>query len=612
MAMGGATQLAHIIYRVPILNDFRVPARHFLEWTLAISTLSGLGIAAIINHQVSKRKVISVVVVAATAMTVFLVLLFLNSSYMRALAAEEKIDLTLRPWANRAVATPMIIFGIIIPVLVYWCAQPRSAPRILLIVSLLVIDLGSFGWYHDWRYFPSDAGALRAPEFAVRYRNLLNPSIQRLIPYQSARGTLAEMPPNLTRLWGIPNAGGYNVLGLSHISNLLPMIDHTDAPLPWTTPEDKALDVLAIRYLFLPQIKVEKDSQGVSWSTERIQQWLGAGCGQSTGNSVKFTLPNPLKSTSLAIVSRLACSSQVPDQTLVARVRLIDANGNVQSRDLLAGRDSSEWAADCNLVKPNLKHRVATIYSSYPAKMYDETCQGHLYVTKLSLDSAKDIKQIQVDWLASAPASMIIEKMTLINDENDSSLPIDAATANQNWRLFEQTDKTRVYENLQVRPRVWLAQEIEKVTDQEALQAIKTGQLKGSLKFDPARSALVEGIGESSHNEIDSQASATVTELRDTSMVVRTTSSQPAFLLTADAFYPGWKATIDGQPTQLYRADYAIRGVVIPAGEHLVRFEYRPRSFYIGAAISVLSLGTLAWLIGFSFFRSSKSKRQIP
>ena len=290
----------------------------------------------------------------------------------------------------------------------------------------------------------------------------------------------------------------------------------------------------------------------------------------------------------------------------------MDASGEVQSLDLLAGRDSSEWAADCNLVKPNLKHRVAPIYGSYPAKMYDETCQGHFYVTKLSLDSAKDIKQIQVDWLASAPASMIIEKMTLINDENDSSLPIDAATANQNWRLFEQTDKTRVYENLQVRPRVWLAQEIEKVTDQEALQAIKTGQLKGSLKFDPARSALVEGIGESSHNEIDSQASATVTELRDTSMVVRTTSSQPAFLLTADAFYPGWKATIDGQPTQLYRVDYAIRGVVIPAGEHLVLFEYRPRSFYVGAAISVLSLGTLAWLIGFSLFRSSKSKRQIP
>jgi len=357
---------------------------------------------------------------------------------------------------------------------------------------------------------------------------------------------------------------------------------------------------------------VEEDSQGVAWSTERIQQWIGAGCCQSTRNFVKFTLPNPLKSTSLSIVSRLACSSQVHDQTLVARVQLMDASGGVQSRDLLAGRDSSEWAADCNLVKPNLKHRVATIYSSYPAKMYDETCQGHLYVTKLSLDSAKDIKQIQVDWLASAPASMIIEKMTLINDENDSSLPIDAATANQNWRLFEQTDKTRVYENLQVRPRVWLAQEIEKVTDQEALQAIKTGQLKGSLKFDPARSALVEGIGESSHNEIDSQAAATITELRDTSMVVRTTSSQPAFLLTADAFYPGWKATIDGQPTQLYRADYAIRGVVIPTGEHLVLFEYRPRSFYVGAAISVLSLGTLAWLIGFSLFRSSKSKRQIP
>ena len=74
----------------------------------------------------------------------------------------------------------------------------------------------------------------------------------------------------------------------------------------------------------------------------------------------------------------------------------------------------------------------------------------------------------------------------------------------------------------------------------------------------------------------------------------------------------GANQDVGARTVEISGADYAIRGVVIPAGEHLVRFEYRPRSFYIGAAISVLSLGTLAWLIGFSFFRSSKSKRQIP
>jgi uncharacterized membrane protein YfhO len=73
-------------------------------------------------------------------------------------------------------------------------------------------------------------------------------------------------------------------------------------------------------------------------------------------------------------------------------------------------------------------------------------------------------------------------------------------------------------------------------------------------------------------------------------MEVRTTSNSATFLLTSDAYYPGWRATIDGQETKLYRADYAIRGVALIPGQHLVSFLYRPKAFYLGAAISVLTL----------------------
>ena len=76
-------------------------------------------------------------------------------------------------------------------------------------------------------------------------------------------------------------------------------------------------------------------------------------------------------------------------------------------------------------------------------------------------------------------------------------------------------------------------------------------------------------------------------------MEVRTVSNTANFLVTSDAYYPGWRVLIDGQQAKLYRADYAIRGLVIPPGQHLVSFVYRPRSFYFGAAVSVCSLITL-------------------
>jgi len=97
---------------------------------------------------------------------------------------------------------------------------------------------------------------------------------------------------------------------------------------------------------------------------------------------------------------------------------------------------------------------------------------------------------------------------------------------------------------------------------------------------------------------VDSKASAIIAAFSGTHMEVRTSSATAGFLVTSDAFYPGWRASIDGQEATLYRADYAIRGVMLPPGRHTVSFDYNPRRFYFGAGISVLSLlalGALVW-----------------
>jgi hypothetical protein len=173
------------------------------------------------------------------------------------------------------------------------------------------------------------------------------------------------------------------------------------------------------------------------------------------------------------------------------------------------------------------------------------------------------------------------------------------------WRLVEATEGARVYENLRAMPRAWLAPEVSNVSPSQALEAIRTGKLPDGRGFDPARTALVEGLSQSSVNGPDASATATVTTLLNTQMEVRTKSTRAGFLVTSDAFYPGWRASIDGRDVPLYRADYAIRGVPVPAGEHTVRFDYRPRSFYLGAGISLVSMLLLtAIAVGARLFRA--------
>jgi len=61
----------------------------------------------------------------------------------------------------------------------------------------------------------------------------------------------------------------------------------------------------------------------------------------------------------------------------------------------------------------------------------------------------------------------------------------------------------------------------------------------------------------------------------------------------SEVVFPGWTASVDGREVSIARADGLFRAVWLEAGPHQVAFVYRPRSFSIGLALSVL--GALAW-----------------
>ncbi|MBI4496502.1 MAG: YfhO family protein [Chloroflexi bacterium] len=96
---------------------------------------------------------------------------------------------------------------------------------------------------------------------------------------------------------------------------------------------------------------------------------------------------------------------------------------------------------------------------------------------------------------------------------------------------------------------------------------------------------------------------ATITAYGAHRVVVQTTGEGPGVLVLTDSFYPGWRATVDGQPAAVYAAHVAFRGVPVPAGEHTVVFEYAPRSLALGLGMSALSLASVVGLGCWALFR---------
>jgi uncharacterized membrane protein YfhO len=73
-------------------------------------------------------------------------------------------------------------------------------------------------------------------------------------------------------------------------------------------------------------------------------------------------------------------------------------------------------------------------------------------------------------------------------------------------------------------------------------------------------------------------------------------------VILADVYYPGWRLTIDGVDSPIYRANRMMRGAATKAGKHHLIYTYEPRSFQIGGRISLGALAAFA-LIGLATAR---------
>ena len=111
--------------------------------------------------------------------------------------------------------------------------------------------------------------------------------------------------------------------------------------------------------------------------------------------------------------------------------------------------------------------------------------------------------------------------------------------------------------------------------------------------FDPARQAVLfekaEGL------ESETKPPAPVAVARRTPQTVRCRVNGPSLLLLDELYYPGWEARVDGRAAKIYRANVISRAVVVPPGLHDVTFRFKPSSFTLGLAASLVSwCGVLA------------------
>ena len=105
--------------------------------------------------------------------------------------------------------------------------------------------------------------------------------------------------------------------------------------------------------------------------------------------------------------------------------------------------------------------------------------------------------------------------------------------------------------------------------------------------FDPRREVLLAPGGSAPlASAVGFEGAATVMSESTTRVAVRAQANAPGYLVLADAYDPGWIATVDGQPAEVRRANMAFRAVAVTAGTHVVDFHYVPSAVRRGLIAS--------------------------
>ena len=123
--------------------------------------------------------------------------------------------------------------------------------------------------------------------------------------------------------------------------------------------------------------------------------------------------------------------------------------------------------------------------------------------------------------------------------------------------------------------------------------------MKAINNFNPKDTAFVE---EASKSKIPftpvADSSANIRLIKNDNDVITYQSSAKTnqFAVFSEIYYDrGWKAYIDDKEAPIVQTDYVLRGFAVPAGNHNIRFEFKPASYYNSLKLEIVG-SALGWL----------------
>ena len=186
--------------------------------------------------------------------------------------------------------------------------------------------------------------------------------------------------------------------------------------------------------------------------------------------------------------------------------------------------------------------------------------------------------------------------MTLVN--GDSICPVLNMLNTKYFILPLQGGQTVPLQNPYVYGNAWMVDKIQYVNNaNEEMAAVGKIDLRHEAVADAKfKSQLGEAIAQ------DTASVVTITEYEPNRLKYNVNTGKGGVLVFSEIYYPGWTATVDGEPVELGRVDYILRALNIKPGKHEVELAFFPTSVNTTETIAYLAYVVLLLIIAGAVF----------
>ncbi len=173
--------------------------------------------------------------------------------------------------------------------------------------------------------------------------------------------------------------------------------------------------------------------------------------------------------------------------------------------------------------------------------------------------------------------------------------------------IIAQDDEGNIfpYENEDANGNAWFIGKLQSVSS-----ANKEIQLLDSLNNKTValvRDNILVDEKLTAEYKVDSTATLKLKDVQPNYLKYESSNPNPGFAVFSEVYYPnGWMASIDGEEVSHLRVNYILRGMEVPAGNHVIEFKFEPSVVKTGSFLALASSGILGILLCISLFASFK------